>query len=143
MRAGGDDPVQQVPVIGQQQQTRRVLVEPPNGRDGRVAVAPTVGKQAVDKGTRLLMGAGHAPGFVQHQRQARRRIERLPFDLHPVGQVPGDGDALIGILDHGSIQSHQPGAGQLLNLAPRAVTHIGQEAIEPERWRGLTHFCAS
>ena len=79
---------------------------------------------------------------MQHQDNARRRIEGLALHLHPAREVAGDGNALIGILDHLAIERHQSGPDELLHLPAGAVTEIGEQPVEAQG-RCLAHFSAS
>ncbi|TPX14665.1 hypothetical protein E0L32_012452, partial [Thyridium curvatum] len=60
LRLRADDPVEQSAIVGQQQEARGLLVEPPDGRERRVTAAPALRQKPVDQRTGLLVRAGHA-----------------------------------------------------------------------------------
>jgi hypothetical protein len=136
--------MQQRAVIGEQEQPGRLLVEPADGRERRVAPAPALRQQRIDERAGLLVRAGDAHRLVQHQRQPGWRIDRLAAHAHALRQVGRDGDAALGIGDAGAVERDQPVARQRLHLAPRAVAEIGEQPIEPHRLgAGLAHLRAS
>ena len=49
MVLGAYDTVQQVAVIGQQQKARGHLIQPPDGRDGRIPPRPPRGQNVIDQ----------------------------------------------------------------------------------------------
>ena len=130
---GRDDPVQQGAVVGHEQEARGLLVEAPDGRERRIAPPPALGQQPVDQRPRLLVGAGDAERLVQHQADARQRVERLSLHRHPPRQVGVEGDALRGVAQALPVEAHEAGPGQPLDLAARAVAEIGQKPVETER----------
>jgi hypothetical protein len=93
MTFGAGYPVQQVTIIGQQQGARRLLVQPPDGRDRRIAPSPPFRQQAADKGADFPVRSGNAQGLVHQDHQTRDGIQRLAANLHPGRQVRRDGNA--------------------------------------------------
>ncbi|OYX29716.1 MAG: hypothetical protein B7Y99_12755 [Caulobacterales bacterium 32-69-10] len=138
--AGRDDPVQQRPVVGHQQQARGFLVEPADGGDGRLAGPPAPGQQVIDQGAGLLVRAGHAQRLVQHQGHARRRVQRPALDRHALGQVAGEGQPHVALGQGRAVERHLPVLDQALHLLARAVAKVGEQPVEPH---GLAHLRAS
>ena len=88
------------------------------------------------------MRTGDAEGLVEHQHNARRRIELFAIDAHALGQIRRQRDAQSRVDERLSIQHDAAGAQQLLRLAARAIAEIGEQPVEPER-RRLAHLRAS
>ena len=84
LRLRRDDPVQQLAVVGQQQQAGGVAVEPPDRGERRVAQPEARRQQVVDDAPRVLARAGYADRLVEHHQQSGSRIQRLAVDPHVV-----------------------------------------------------------
>jgi hypothetical protein len=99
-----DDPMQKRTVVGHQEQTSRVAVEPADSRERGRTSAKARRQQIVDQRAGIPGRAGVTRRLVQHENQAWRRIERSAVDadtrrLHDIvdGElVPIDiGDATL------------------------------------------------
>ncbi len=123
--------MQQGAVVREQQEAGRVLVQPPDRGDDWIAGAPTGRQQLVDQRPGFLVGTGDADRLVQHQGHAGRRIEPRPVHPHALGQVLGDGETHVGVGHRRTVERHETGAHDRLNLAARSVTHVRQQPVEP------------
>ena len=87
MALGADDTVQQVAIIGHQQKTGGLLVQPADGGDRRIPPFPAIGQDVIDKQTLFLVRTGHAQRLVQQDDQACNGIKRLATDGHAGRQI--------------------------------------------------------
>ncbi|MNR14693.1 hypothetical protein D3C85_1311800 [compost metagenome] len=131
--------MQQVAVVGQQQQARRLLVQPPDGRDGRVAPLPPIRQDVIDQRPVFLARTGHAQRLVQQHDQSLNRVQRLAVDLHPARQVGRHRDAFRHIGQVDAVQHDPARLAHPRHLGPRAIAH-GAEQLVDARSRDLRHY---
>ena len=123
----------QGPVIGQQQQALRVLVQPPHRRQAPPPQLP--GQQVQHRLLAAVLGGGQHPGgLVQHHIGEPLRLHRLA--------VHGDGGRLrVHLLLRRpgglSVHPHPALAHQLLYLPPGPPSGSGQDFVQP------LHICTS
>ena len=86
LRFRRDDPVQQLAVVGEQQQAGGVPVQPPDRGQRRIAQAESRRQQSYDA-PGILARTGDAGRLVERQQQALRRIQRFAVDA-PLRAAP-------------------------------------------------------
>ena len=136
---GGDHPMQEVTVIGDQDQAAGILVEPPHRGQGRIPQSPAARQQIVDLLAVLLMRTSHAQGLVHDQHQRGGRIDRDAPDRHALGQGRVDGDAGAGVLQDLAVQHDLAGGDQGLDVLAAAVAQVGQQPVQSGHQR-LAHW---
>jgi hypothetical protein len=122
---GVDDLVEQLAVVGHQQQAGGVLVEPAGGVEAWIAACETRGEQVVHRLAGILARAGETGGLVEHDDERGGGIEWLAAETDPVmGRqvVRGEGAAVV--VGDGT------GADEIPDLPAGAVAEIGEESDE-------------
>ncbi len=71
--------MQIIAIVGEQQQARRIGVQPADGRQNRLTQRETLRQQFVDQSPAIAHRADITDRFVEHQHQAEIGIERLAF----------------------------------------------------------------
>ena len=120
-----DDPVQQLAVVGHQQQAAGVAIEAADRGQHRIAQPEARRQQVVDQAAGVLGRAGIAHRLVQHQRHAGRGIQRFAVDAHGRvhHRVVGVQHLAIGVGD-APLPEHP---GHLLAAAVAKVGDVAQE----------------
>ena len=122
--------MQLLPVVRQQQQPARVLVEAPDGGEQRLAAREARRQQLIDRGVddALVVGRGDdvAGRLVEHDGQRRRRVERLAVEAH-VGGARLVADAQRRARGR---ERRAPALDERGALAAVAVAEVGEEALD-------------
>ena len=118
---GRNDPVQQLPVIGQQQQARGVAIQPSHGGQRRATLAVAWWKQIEHHPPRILGRTGDAGGFIEHQQHAARRIQHFAVNANAgvIDRIIGVQHVAIGVGDAAF-------AKQPLHVPAAAITEVGK-----------------
>lgn len=125
----------EIALVGKQQQSAGVFVEPANAGDLRVARAPAGRQQRVDvRPLALVVGADQSHGLVHEKQQAGGVIERL--SVHADVRRFGLGAAIIrDLVAHRHPATLDPAAG----FPAGAVAEVGEELVEPAHQAGISH----
>lgn len=123
---GGGVAVDEVALVGDENQAAGFLVQPSHAGDDGVAVQPGFREQFVDvRALGLAVGATVADGFVEHGEDAVGRLKRFAIDGDKggVGFLVGAGG---GHASDGDATFTDPGGG----FATGAITEGGEDLIE-------------
>jgi hypothetical protein len=123
---GRGEAVDELGLVGEEEEAGGVFVEAADGGDLWIAAAPAVGEERVDVGAFAgVVGADESEGFVQEEKKAVGVVERGAVDL----DVGGRGflrDVAGGFAAEGDGAGGDPVAG----FAAGAVAEAGEELIE-------------
>ncbi len=129
---GRGEAVDELGLVGEEEETGGVLVEAADGGDLRVAAAPAVGEERVDIGAfAFVVGADETEGFVEEEKKAVGVIERLAVD-EDVGGRGFLGDVA------GRFAAERDGTGgdPVAGFAAGAVAEAGEELVEAAHFGG-------
>ncbi len=120
--------MQQAAVVGQQQQPRRIAVEPADRRRRRVAIAKARRQQVVHDAAGITRRARVAGRLVQRDQHAGRRIERFAVAADVVVR-----DARIFVDRVAVCLGEHAVAQHRRHVAAAAVAEVGQQSDEFHR----------
>jgi hypothetical protein len=117
--------MQERAVVGHQQQSGGIAVEPADARQHRVAQAEARRQQVVHQAPDVLGRAGVTDRLVQHQQHARRRIQRLVVEADVLvrGDIVRTQFAPVGVRDP-AVAQHR---GDVLAAAVAKVGEVLDE----------------
>lgn len=123
---GRGEAMNELRLVGEEEEPRSVFVEATDGGDLRIATAPAIGEQRVDVGAfAFVVGADETEGFVQEKKETVGVVERLVVDLD-VGGVRFLRDVASGFAADRDGAGGDPVAG----FAAGAIAEAGEELVE-------------
>ncbi len=139
MGFGVNDAVKQRAVIGEQQLTGAVFVQPPDRGERRFARAKTRRQQIVDyragRAGRVVR-AGATRWFVQHEGERGGRIDRRAVKMQRTGAHLVQRDQVRGVVQRGAVKRDSAGSAGGGNFLAGGVSQIGKQAVKPLGGRG-------
>lgn len=123
---GRGEAMNELRLVGEEEEPGSVFVEATDGGDLRIATAPANGEQRVDVGAfAFVVGADETEGFVQEKKEAVGVVEGLVVDLD-VGGVRFLRDVASGFAADRDGAGGNPVAG----FAAGAIAEAGEELVE-------------
>ena len=127
MLLGGQEPVTQRTVVGEEEEPFRILVQPPHRE--KPHPSQMGGQQIQHRGLLgVLGGREHPAGLVEHQVAIPLPVHGLA--IHPqLHRFPVE--FILWTRHHGAIRRHPPGLHQVLHLPPGPASGAGEDLIQP------------